>query len=182
MKYTCKVIWLPRYLASLYSTVLYTRLSNFRAIRLCWLSASGLWYFVRSGPWFNIKMSYQYRKSHCGDKTVVRSSYLHNGISFTGKMASLYWISPLVVGGLTTRWTEAQNNMLSLRMLASHLCFTKKLWINLVFWIDIQTKCIILCFRKYKVCPCLKSICIVYYVRNSGLFVIFWTGIDEITI
>ena len=33
------------------------------------------------GPWFNIKMSsYQYRKSHCADKTVVRSSYLHNGI------------------------------------------------------------------------------------------------------
>ena len=30
------------------------------------------------GPRFNIKMpSYQYRKSHCGDKTVVRSSYLH---------------------------------------------------------------------------------------------------------
>ena len=38
----------------------------------------------RTGPWFNIKMtSYQYRKSHCGDKTVVRSSYLHNGISYT---------------------------------------------------------------------------------------------------
>ena len=38
------------------------------------------------GPWFNIKMlSNQYRKSHCGDKTVVRSSYLHNGISYTGK-------------------------------------------------------------------------------------------------
>ena len=32
------------------------------------------------GPRFNIKMqSCQYRKSHCGDKTVVRSSYLHNG-------------------------------------------------------------------------------------------------------
>ena len=45
------------------------------------------------GPWFNIKMSsYQYRKSHCGDKTVVRSSHLHNGISYTGKMTSLYWI------------------------------------------------------------------------------------------
>ena len=45
------------------------------------------------GPWFNIKMSsYQYRKSHCGDKTVVRSSYLHNGISFTAEMSSLYWI------------------------------------------------------------------------------------------
>ena len=45
----------------------------------------------RSGPWFNMKMlSYQYRKSHCGDKTVVRSSYLHNGIFYTGKMTSLY--------------------------------------------------------------------------------------------
>ena len=27
---------------------------------------------TEAGPWFNIKMSsYQYRKSHCGDKTVV---------------------------------------------------------------------------------------------------------------
>ena len=49
-----------------------------------------------SGPRFNIKMSsYQYGKSHCGDKTVVRSSYLHNGISCTGKMSSLYWFGPL---------------------------------------------------------------------------------------
>ena len=48
------------------------------------------------GPWFNIKMlSYRYRKSHCGDKTVVRSSYLHNGISYTGKMSSLYRIGAL---------------------------------------------------------------------------------------
>ena len=48
-------------------------------------------------PWFNIKMSsYQYRKSHCGDKTFVRrTSYLHNGISYTGKMSSLYWIRAL---------------------------------------------------------------------------------------
>ena len=50
------------------------------------------------GPRFDIKMSsHQYSKSHCGDKTVVRSSYLHNGISYTGKMASFYWISPLVI-------------------------------------------------------------------------------------
>ena len=48
------------------------------------------------GPWFNIKMSsYQYRKYHCGDKTVVRSSYLHNGISYIGKITSLYWIRAL---------------------------------------------------------------------------------------
>ena len=52
----------------------------------------------RPGPWFNITMSsYQYRKSHCGDKTVVRSSYLHNGICYTGKMTSLYWIRSLFV-------------------------------------------------------------------------------------
>ena len=45
------------------------------------------------GPWFNIKMSsYQYRKSHCGDKTILRPSYLHKGISYTDKMSSLYWI------------------------------------------------------------------------------------------
>ena len=51
-----------------------------------------------SGPWFNIKMSScQYRKSHCGDKTVVRSSYLHNKISYAGKMSPLYWIGALVV-------------------------------------------------------------------------------------
>ena len=40
---------------------------------------------------FNIKMSsYQYRKSHCGDKMILWSSYLHSGISYTGKMASFY--------------------------------------------------------------------------------------------
>ena len=49
------------------------------------------------GPRFNIKMpSYQYRKSHCGDKTILRPSYLHNGISYTGKMTSLYWIGAQV--------------------------------------------------------------------------------------
>ena len=51
--------------------------------------------FKSPGPWFNIKMSsYQYRKSHCGDKTILRPSYLHNGITYTGK-TSLYWIRPL---------------------------------------------------------------------------------------
>ena len=37
-----------------------------------------------------------YRKSHCGDKTVIRSSYLHNGNSYIDKMTSLYWLSPQV--------------------------------------------------------------------------------------
>ena len=58
-----------------------------------------LWYSIhnaneiKSGPWFNIKMSsYQYMKSRFGYKTVVRPSYLHHGIPYTGKMSSLYWI------------------------------------------------------------------------------------------
>ena len=36
--------------------------------------------------------SYHYRKFHCGDKTVVRSSYLHSGISYTGQITYFYWI------------------------------------------------------------------------------------------
>ena len=39
--------------------------------------------------------SYQYRKSHCGDKTILRPSYLNNGISYTSKTTSLYWIGAL---------------------------------------------------------------------------------------
>ena len=34
-------------------------------------------------------LSWQYRKSHCGDETILWSSHLHNGISFHGKMAFL---------------------------------------------------------------------------------------------
>ena len=49
--------------------------------------------------WFNIKMSsYQFRISHCGDKMVIKSSYLYNGISYTGKMTSLHWFDPLELG------------------------------------------------------------------------------------
>ena len=51
------------------------------------------WLEKTSGPRFNIKMtSFQYRKSHCGDKMILRPSYLHNGITCTGKTTSLYWI------------------------------------------------------------------------------------------
>ena len=67
-----------------------TRVTSGIALRdLCWNVLASV-----PGPRFSIKMSssYQYRKSHCGDKTVVRSSYLHNGISCSGKTTSLYWI------------------------------------------------------------------------------------------
>ena len=47
-------------------------------------------------PRFNIKMLfYQYRKCHSGDKTVVKSSYLHCAISYTVKMTSLYLLATL---------------------------------------------------------------------------------------
>ena len=54
-----------------------------------------LWGFIYdnsdTGDWFSIKVSpYQYRKSHCGDKMILWSSYLHNGISYTSKTSSLY--------------------------------------------------------------------------------------------
>ena len=66
-----------------------TSVTGKQAVR--WRCQSG----PRPGPRFNINISsYQYRKSHCGDKTVVRSSYLHNRISYTGKMTSLYWDGP----------------------------------------------------------------------------------------
>ena len=51
---------------------------------------------VSPGLWFNVKVaSHPYRESHCGDKTVVRSSYLHNGSSYTYKMTSLHESAPI---------------------------------------------------------------------------------------
>ena len=85
------------------------------------------WPFVREinqrpGPWFDMKMSsYQYRKSHYGDKTILRPSYLHNGISYTGKMTSLYWIGTL--------WFNSQrvSNGKSVSMLLHHHDFWKSI-------------------------------------------------------
>ena len=58
-----------------------------------WGMRHGLQWGMSPGPWFNIKISsYQHMKFHCRDKTILRPSYLHNGISYTGKTSSLYWI------------------------------------------------------------------------------------------
>ena len=43
--------------------------------------------------------SYQYRKSHYGDKTILRPSYLHNGISYTGKMNYRYIYNLMTLTG-----------------------------------------------------------------------------------
>ena len=37
-----------------------------------------------------------YRKSHCGDKMILRPSDRHNGIPYTDKITYLYWIRALV--------------------------------------------------------------------------------------
>ena len=83
-------------------------------------------------PWFNIKISsYQHRKSHCGDKTVVRSSYLHNGF-------------PILVRwhGYRCRGTRAASQ-------SEHIMFpVYTLWPKLCIW----DRCIItLCWFTY---PC----------------------------
>ena len=66
--------------------------------------------FWISGPWFNINMSsYQYMKSHCGDKTILLQSYLHNGISYTGKMISIYWIGAQSEALHLSVWTCKDN-------------------------------------------------------------------------
>ena len=80
------------------------------------------------GPWFNIKMlSYQYRNSHWGDKMILWPSYIHNGISYTGKMTSLYWFSSLVAI-LSHCWCSncplcITAQMYYLWMLANNICY-----------------------------------------------------------
>ena len=89
-----------------------------------------------SGPWFNIKMSsYQYRKSHCGDKTVVRSSYLHNGISYTGKMSYLYWIGALV--SASEGFISLLETCLILKKKINQIIWLCQKWM----WFEIRNQC-----------------------------------------
>ena len=77
----------------------------------------------KSGGWFNIKMpSYRYRKSHCGDKTILRPSYLHNGISYTGKTTSLYWIRALSCDSEEWLMLKTWVHPLNLRAIRSVVC------------------------------------------------------------
>ena len=68
---------------------------------------------------------YQYRKPHGGDKTILRPSYLHNGISYTGKTTSLYWFRAQVVS-LVTR-DEHWNMVLPI----NHNCTLKYIPLNM---------------------------------------------------
>ena len=55
------------------------------------------WLHWATGGWFDdIKMSsYQYTKYHCGEQMILRQSYLHSGISYTGKMSKE--LHPLII-------------------------------------------------------------------------------------
>ena len=47
--------------------------------------------------WSDINMaSNLYRKSHCGGNAILWPSNVHNGISYTGKTTSWYWIKVMV--------------------------------------------------------------------------------------
>ena len=60
-------------------------------------------------------IQYKYRKFHYGDKVVLRPSYLHNGISHTGKLVILYWISPQVTSGRVMKPHYPRDTIISLR-------------------------------------------------------------------
>ena len=93
------------------------------------------------GPWFNKTMTaYQYRKSHCGDKTILRQSYLHNEISYTGNMSSLYWIGPLIPG---------ENYNITLALLKKMCVIT-------------STNCLNQCFKQ-----CFLSICVKIVTKSK---------------
>ena len=82
--------------------------------------------------------SYQYRKSHCGDKTILWPSYLHNGISYTGKMTYLYWMRALfiiisIVHRPTTGFIEVWRCSSRLYSLSRRMSYRKNLW-SLIQW------------------------------------------------
>ena len=58
-------------------------------------------------------------KSHCGDKTILWPSYLHNRISYTGKMASLYWVGALVTLTMTCCYFAICNHQCDLEQSVS---------------------------------------------------------------
>ena len=104
----CKIRWYHLEIGSLRDKVCYcwNTTKSGSSINTLWSLTSVNTSFEEPLPWFNNKIpSYQYRKSHCGDKTILRPSYLHNGISYTDKTTALYWIWTLLVMRIpTTHW------------------------------------------------------------------------------
>ena len=71
---------------------------------------------------------------------ILRPSYLHNGISYTGKMSSLYWIRALwSKNALLHHWyLLAKNGRVSVYLFIFSVCFVSKLSIIVTFYrVDI---------------------------------------------
>ena len=62
--------------------------------------------------------------SHCGDKMILRPSYLHNRISYTGKTTSLYWIRPLIFIWVAVTWQEWVGTRITTPAMATRGPFT----------------------------------------------------------
>ena len=83
-------------------------------------------------------------------KTVVRSSYLHDGISYTGKTTSFYWIGPLIFEctmSNTLRTLLSKNAFIDGKYLLNHLPAT--IFLSLffsTFSVD-KTGFIVICIR-----------------------------------
>ena len=60
--------------------------------------------------WFNTtRPSYQYRRLHCGDKTVTISFHLHIGITYTGRTIYQCWKGTLYLWARLVNITLSQN-------------------------------------------------------------------------
>ena len=122
-------------------------------------------------------LSYQYRKSHCGDKTILRPSFLHNGTSFTGKMSLLYWIGAQNSGGVAIKGTP-QLTRLSLPNARSSVLYCR------IYRCDSTTKMTVLHnwdFVRFDISVSftlyLKRLCI--FSWNAIFVVYYWILIEE---
>ena len=91
--------------------------------------------------------SYQYGKSHCGDRTILRPSYLHNGISYTGKMSSLYWIGALGPGGICL---QIQSSIM-IGFFNTLVTVMTAISLTISFWCSVSSKYCIIHIQSQKI-------------------------------
>ena len=119
-------------------------------------------------PWFNIKMSsYQNRKSHCGDKTVVRSSYLHNGIYWWDDIRILN--HPQVILWATVLLVRCSNELDMSFTIAYFLInwspFRHNVYVNVIHVRLYVIKLYIICKDKcYKIIISLNMSCLIFRI------------------
>ena len=119
-------------------------------------------------------LSYQYRSSHCGDKTVVRPSYFHNGISYTGKITYLYWIRANVTFGSCIKTRPRGIMCLTLkprqngRRFAGDILNVFFLYVSGCILIKISSKII-------PNCPIKNTPALVYIIRRQATMMTLFT-------